>query len=155
MNGAGWCAVMATIGPSSQSDGIMSELVSAGVTAARLDLSVGTLEYHLRSIDMFHQAALRAGRLCAMCLDVAGRNCQVVQPFTLTEQGWPIFQNSIRISDGQTVALTVGGGLYIPNVRRAFRCLPISCCCLFVCNSDAVNSLCGSGKSPCITLVYK
>lgn len=94
-------------------------MIAAGVTAARFDASVGTLEYHLKSLDMFHQAALRARRVCAICLDVAGRRCSVVQPFTLNDQGWPKFWRDIRINKGQTVALTVDGKLQLQHVRTS------------------------------------
>lgn len=110
-------AVVATIGHVSHRNETIKEMLNAGMTAARFDLSCGNLEYHLRSLEMVHEAALQEKRLCAMCLDVAGRTCVVDQPCQLDEEGWPQFASTIRISRDQQVILTADGDLHIPQVR--------------------------------------
>jgi pyruvate kinase len=109
---------MATIGPASQSDATLREMIDAGVTAARFDVSIGTLDGHLRSLEAFQRESIRANRLCAFCLDVAGRSCEVVQPFLYDDEGWPEFLQQINIYSGQIVHLTLDGDLHVPTVRR-------------------------------------
>jgi Pyruvate kinase, barrel domain len=110
-------AVIATIGPASHRGGTISEMISTGMSAARFDLSCGSLEYHLRSLDMVHDAALRAQQLCAMVLDVPGRTCVVDQPCKPDADGWPEFSETIRIFRSQRVILTTIGDMKIPKVR--------------------------------------
>lgn len=58
------CAVIATIGPASQSVEVLCKMLEAGMTCARLDLTVGAIRNHIgrarcsRTTAMFCQQPL-------------------------------------------------------------------------------------------------
>lgn len=110
-------AVVATIGSATRKESVLNEMFEAGMTAARFDLSFGDLSYHCQSLDLVHDAATKANRLCSMILDLGEKECQVVQPSRVDENGWHQCTQRIRIQRGQHVALTASGDLYIPEVR--------------------------------------
>lgn len=110
-------AVVATIGSATRSEGTLNEMFEAGMTAARFDLSFGDISYHTQSLELVHNAATKANRLCSMILDLGDKDCHVVQPFRVDENGWHQCTQRIRISRGQHVTLTASGDLYIPEVR--------------------------------------
>jgi Pyruvate kinase, barrel domain len=95
-------------------------MLDAGMTAARFDLSWGSLKYHLKSLEVVHKTAMANGKLCAMCLEVGGRTCKIVQPFTLDGNDWPQFKHTIRIECDQEVILTAESNaeVVVPEVRE-------------------------------------
>jgi pyruvate kinase len=111
-------AVIATLGPAIRRPGILCDMLKAGLTALRYDLTWGTLKSHLKALDMAQRVASDMKKLCAMCLDVRGKTCQVVQPFTEDEDGCPVFAQNIVIACGQTIILTPSSGIqmYVPEV---------------------------------------
>ncbi len=64
--------IVATLGPASSSDGILGELIAAGVDVVRLNFSHGTHESHGESIARVRRAADRAGRCVAILQDLSG-----------------------------------------------------------------------------------
>jgi pyruvate kinase len=64
--------VIATIGPSSDSDEIIRALISAGVDVFRLNFSHGTHETHGAAIARIRAAAEQAGRYVAVLQDLSG-----------------------------------------------------------------------------------
>lgn len=112
-------AVVATIGVATRSDEVLDKMLKAGMTAARFDLSFGDLQYHSHSLQLVHNAATKANRLCSMILDLGDKNCHVVQPSRLDENGLHQCTQRIRIERGQNVKLTASGDLFVPEVRRA------------------------------------
>src|SRR5436190_1711748 len=54
--------IVATLGPSTDSIEVLTEMVRAGLDVARVNFSHGKHEEHGRRIDLVHEAARRAGR---------------------------------------------------------------------------------------------
>ena len=93
-------------------------MLEAGLTALRFDLTFGALETHLAALDEAQKTAKALSRLCAMCLDVRGNTCQVVQPFQVSDTGWTTFDREIAIAAGQKVVLScrADARLEVPTV---------------------------------------
>jgi pyruvate kinase len=110
-------AVIATLGPAISRPAVLREMLEAGLTALRYDLTWGTLGSHLKALEMAHRVASDTKKLCAMCLDVRGKTCQVVQPFIEDDDGFPVFEH-IVVTPNQTVILTPSpeAKLYVPTV---------------------------------------
>ena len=93
-------------------------MLEAGLTALRFDLTFGALATHLAALDEAQKTAKALSRLCAMCLDVRGNTCQVVQPFQVSDTGWTTFDREIAIAAGQKVVLScrADARLEVPTV---------------------------------------
>lgn len=107
------------MGPAINSEAVIAELLDAGVSAVRFDLAWGSLEGHLAAADMVHKVAISKGKLCAMMLDVSGTVCQVMQPYTVNEDGTPEFEHTVTLQQGQEVTLSEApdAELSVPPVR--------------------------------------
>ena len=64
--------IIATLGPGSASDAVISELVAAGVDVFRLNFSHGTHETHAAIIEKVRKAAKDSGRTVALLQDLSG-----------------------------------------------------------------------------------
>ncbi len=64
--------IIATVGPASQSDAVLAELVAAGVDVFRLNFSHGTRETHGEAFQRVRRAARGAKRHVAIMQDLAG-----------------------------------------------------------------------------------
>jgi pyruvate kinase len=64
--------IVATLGPASDSDAVLDELILAGVDVVRLNFSHGTHEIHAKSCARVRKAAERAGRTVAVLQDLGG-----------------------------------------------------------------------------------
>ena len=64
--------IIATLGPASGSDVVISELIAAGVDVFRLNFSHGTHESHAAAIERVRRAAQSAGRIVALLQDLSG-----------------------------------------------------------------------------------
>ena len=64
--------IIATLGPASASDAVISELVAAGVDVFRLNFSHGTHETHAAIIEKVRKAAKDSGRTVALLQDLSG-----------------------------------------------------------------------------------
>jgi pyruvate kinase len=64
--------IIATVGPSSDSDAVLGELIAAGTDIVRLNFSHGTHETHAATFGRVRAAATRAGRQVAILQDLAG-----------------------------------------------------------------------------------
>lgn len=117
--------VVATIGSATRNKDILEKLFEAGMTAARFDLSFGDLQYHSHSLELVHSAATKANRLCSILLDLGDKNCHIVQPYRVDENGWHQCTQRIRIERGQHVKLTARGELCVPEVRHGNCALSI------------------------------
>lgn len=51
------------------------------MSAARIDLTWGPIDYHRRSLDNLQEAMRRTRRLCAIMLDTLGREVMIRRPF--------------------------------------------------------------------------
>ena len=90
--------IVATIGPSCASPEIVRELASAGMDAARLNLSHGTHDDHAARAELVRQAQQEAGRPIAIIGDLQGPKIRVGElekPMTL-ERGSEV----IVVADG-------------------------------------------------------
>jgi hypothetical protein len=113
-------AVIATMGPSIRNEDTIRRLLQEGMTAVRFNMSWGRLHEHAAAVEMVHKVATENGKFCAMCLDVSGTICQVVQPYTLREDGWPDYETKIVIQAGQDIILAQDpeAKLVVPSVRN-------------------------------------
>src|SRR5678809_475824 len=64
--------IVATLGPSTDSIEVLTEMVRAGLDVARVNFSHGKHEEHGRRIDLVHEAARRAGRYVGILADLGG-----------------------------------------------------------------------------------
>jgi pyruvate kinase len=114
-------AVIATMGPAMRQPDVFKQMLDDGMTAVRFDMSLGGLGEHLTALDMVHRVSKEQHKLCAVCLDVSGHVCQVLQPHTWKADGWPLYHMTVRIAGGQRVVLTTRQGAYlvVPEVRHS------------------------------------
>ena len=99
-------AVVITIGPSCQNVEELSELLEAGATCARIDLTWAPIEYHRQSLIYLQEAMRRTRRLCAVMLDSLGRDIMVKRKYGVDENGWPGIFEQLRIENGQKITIT-------------------------------------------------
>jgi pyruvate kinase len=64
--------IVCTIGPASQSRGVVDKLLRAGMDVARLNFSHGTHEGHAANIALLRSAALELGKTIAILADLQG-----------------------------------------------------------------------------------
>ena len=69
--------IICTMGPASREEPTLSRLVDAGMDVARLNLSHGTHDDHLKAIGTVRRAAESAGRPVALLLDLQGPKIRV------------------------------------------------------------------------------
>jgi pyruvate kinase len=87
--------IVATLGPSTDSIEVLTEMVRAGLDVARVNFSHGKHEEHGRRIDLVHEAARRAGRYVGILADLGGPKIRI-ENFT---------NKKVMIADGQPFAL--------------------------------------------------
>jgi len=78
--------ILATIGPSSQSEEIIEQLALAGVNAFRLNFSHGSHEYHKETIEKIRRVEAKIGRPIGIFQDICGPKIRVgklKEPFGL------------------------------------------------------------------------
>ncbi|HLT58861.1 MAG TPA: pyruvate kinase [Limnochordales bacterium] len=98
--------IVCTIGPAS--DGLLEELIAAGMDVARLNFSHGTLEEQGQRIERLRQAAAAQGRSIGILLDIQGPKVRIgrIEPDpvvlesgqTFTLQGEPVVGDASRAS---------------------------------------------------------
>lgn len=98
--------VVATIGPACQSVEALCDLLNAGVTCARIDLTWAPIDYHRISLKNLQEAMKRTRRLCAVMLDSLGRELMIRRKYGVDENGWPGIFERLTISEGDTVTIT-------------------------------------------------
>lgn len=98
--------IVATIGPASQSIDKLCELLEAGVTCARIDLTWAPIEYHRRSLQNLQEAMKRTRRLCAVMVDTLGRELMIKRKYGVDETGWPGVFEQLFIAANQRVVIT-------------------------------------------------
>ena len=64
--------ILATLGPSSNTETIIGAMINAGVSAVRLNMSHGTHEDHLNNVNNARAAAQKLGRPLAVLADLSG-----------------------------------------------------------------------------------
>jgi pyruvate kinase len=98
--------IVATIGPACQSVESLCDLLEAGMTCARIDLTWAPIEYHKVSLRNLHEAMRRTRRLCAVMLDTLGRELMIRRKYGVDENGWPGIFEQLNVKQGQTVTIT-------------------------------------------------
>jgi pyruvate kinase len=72
LNGSRRAKIIATIGPASNTEAILCDLLRLGMDVARLNFSHGTHEEHARNIERIRHAARKEGRTVCILQDLQG-----------------------------------------------------------------------------------
>mmetsp|Transcript_1706 Transcript_1706/g.4345 ORF Transcript_1706/g.4345 Transcript_1706/m.4345 type:complete len:674 (+) Transcript_1706:198-2219(+) len=97
------CGIM---GPATHDVDTLVDMLNAGMTSARVDLTWGPPEYHKRSLRMLMEACKRTKRLCGVMVDTLGREIYVKRKFELDENGWPFSGEAMHFQKGEILTLT-------------------------------------------------
>jgi len=93
--------IVATLGPASDTEAMLDELMTAGVDVIRLNFSHGTQEGHRASLGRVRSAAARAGRHVAILQDLAGPKIRI---------GRLAGGHSIPLAPGDPLEIVTGDG---------------------------------------------
>jgi pyruvate kinase len=93
--------IIATIGPASRSDEVISQLIDAGVDICRLNFSHGSHEAHEETFRKIRAAAARATKVVSILQDLSGPKIRTGR----LKDGRPI-----ELKDGQTIRIVAGDG---------------------------------------------
>src|SRR5512134_792460 len=69
--------IVCTIGPASQSQQVMEQMLLAGMNVARLNFSHGDFESHKKVIDTLRSASRATGRRVAIMADLSGPKMRI------------------------------------------------------------------------------
>jgi pyruvate kinase len=69
--------IVATLGPSTDKDAALADLIAAGVDLVRVNFSHGSFEDHARRIEHTRKAAARAGRIVGVLGDLRGPKVRI------------------------------------------------------------------------------
>jgi pyruvate kinase len=69
--------ILATLGPATDPEGVLDELVRAGVNVVRLNFSHGAPEQHARRVEAVREAAARQGREVGILADLQGPKIRI------------------------------------------------------------------------------
>lgn len=97
--------IVCTIGPSSNSEKIISVLIENGMSVARLNFSHGTHEDHSAMIGKIRSASEKLNRPVAILQDLCGPKIRVGQ----------VKQEGLRLSSGQEFFLTTDASVVADN----------------------------------------
>ena len=99
--------VIVTIGPACQDVEILCDMIRNGMSCARIDLTNGDIEFHVRSIRNVMQAASIVQQMVAIMVDTVGPEIFVKSgdPETYID-GWPKWGKGASVKTGDTVTLT-------------------------------------------------
>jgi pyruvate kinase len=64
--------ILATLGPASSNEKVITAMISSGVSAVRINMSHGTYDEHLANIHLARAAAQKLGRPIAILVDLSG-----------------------------------------------------------------------------------
>ncbi|KAF5832362.1 pyruvate kinase [Dunaliella salina] len=103
----GWVnsKVVATLGPSSHDVDVLETMLRAGMSVARIDLTWGPLDYHMRTLHNLQEAMERSHKLCAVMVDTLGREVMIRRPFSQDSNGWPVHHDCFTILKDEEVKL--------------------------------------------------
>ena len=109
--------IVATLGPSTDSIEVLTEMVRAGLDVARVNFSHGKHEEHGRRIDLVHEAARRAGRYVGILADLGGPKIRIEN----------FVNKKVDLKEGQAFALDTEHDINAGNetvVGCAYKDLP-------------------------------
>ena len=114
--------VVVTIGPACQSVEVLSEMLLAGITCARLDLTWGSKQFHLTSLRNLNAAMKATKRLCSVWVDSVGREIIVRLPAKEDVNGWMVLEKApLQFEAGQEVVVTTD-----PVAQACSSLLPVN-----------------------------
>jgi len=88
--------IVATIGPASQSEETIKELINAGMNVARVNFSHGTHEQHAQRIAIIRKVSEKLGRSVGILQDLQGPKIRV-----------GVLDEPVQLSEGELVTLFV------------------------------------------------
>ena len=92
------CKIIGTLGPSSSSEEVLRELVSAGLNIARLNFSHGDHEFHKKNIELVRKVSADTGHPIAILQDLQGPKIRCGK----------LLNGGIEIKRGETYTLVFG-----------------------------------------------
>ncbi len=98
--------IICTVGPATEDDNVLREMILAGMNVARLNFSHGTHEYHRANIERVRRIADELGKTVAIMTDTKGPEIRTRD----NEGGKPI-----AFSAGQQVSITTKDVLSTPE----------------------------------------
>eukprot|EP00877_Chromochloris_zofingiensis_P009130 jgi/Chrzof1/4470/Cz14g14130.t1_PYK3[v5.2] len=98
--------LIGTLGPSCHDADTLAAMLDAGMSAARIDLTWGPLEFHCKSLEALNVATTNRKKLCAVIIDTLGREVMVKRPYTIGDDGWTSHGSPVHVAAGQIVTLT-------------------------------------------------
>ncbi len=90
--------IVATVGPASQSEAVLEQLILAGMNVARMNFSHGTHEEHSQRIDLIRKVAAKLGVSVGILQDLQGPKIRV-----------GALPAPLQLSEGEQVVLYVTG----------------------------------------------
>ncbi len=69
--------IVATVGPASQSQSILEEMIKVGVDTFRLNFSHGTHDYHKTTLDNIRMASAATGKFIGILQDISGPKVRI------------------------------------------------------------------------------
>ena len=69
--------IVATLGPSSNSEEMLARMITAGVNVVRLNFSHGTAAEHIKRAEIVRNIALKLGRPVGVLCDLQGPKIRV------------------------------------------------------------------------------
>lgn len=105
--------IVATIGPASQENAVVGNLLQAGMDVARLNFSHGTHEWHAARISQLRAIATRLGRPLALLQDLQGPKIRV-----------GVLPGALTLASGMTVVLYPEGASQ-PETNTGQAVIPV------------------------------
>ena len=81
--------MICTLGPSTSSEDVIIQLITAGMSIARLNFSHGNLQQHIKSFEIVRNAAKKLDTRVGILVDVPGpkyRTGKLKDPFLILEE---------------------------------------------------------------------
>ena len=69
--------IVATLGPSTDKEAALADLIAAGVDLVRVNFSHGSFEDHARRVEHTRRAAAKAGRVVGILGDLRGPKVRI------------------------------------------------------------------------------
>lgn len=107
--------IIATIGPVSESEEVLTKLVEAGLNVIRLNFSHGDYAEHQKRVDNFRKVAQKTGRALAIMQDLSGPKIRI----------GGFYQERVVLTAGETFTLTTEE--IVGDEHKAFINYPTLC----------------------------
>eukprot|EP01025_Chloroclados_australasicus_P059869 TRINITY_DN7603_c0_g2_i3.p1 TRINITY_DN7603_c0_g2~~TRINITY_DN7603_c0_g2_i3.p1 ORF type:complete len:756 (-),score=102.15 TRINITY_DN7603_c0_g2_i3:382-2541(-) len=113
--------VCVTLGPASRDVNTLCELLAVGMSCARISLTWGTLEYHLQTLRNLKEAMQQTQHMCAVMVDIMGREFTIRRPMIFDADGWPKHDSLWEVKQGDEITITCD-----PQAEYTPEILPVS-----------------------------